>query len=534
MDFYRPSTTQGTLHALGSVYRAVRAWKFYPKGHPTRRSSLSLAHSTMLQLLDGNALSLACGRAGFSFPDGEFLKDSTGLSTALAYELFVRRVQKITFFHDLFQEDLLELFKLLCLSPEDIQQSGGIDTLMAARGIRSICVNEFDPAAMKEKRRKIEQSGIIPQGIDEVENGGDTPPVVEQQTPQPDELLPEQQLQALIERLTTCVDDDIYLILIRAAVACADELQSRHEPHLIFPLIELLASHAADETRSENMRECAPFAIEQIIINSDVLPVVLERIEQGDGVSGEALQAVFKAGGATAITSAIELLGRTNSIKTRKILSTMIGGLGEAAVPVLLDLMHDSRWFIIRNICAILGSIANRDAQGALTKCLHHSDLRVRKEATRSLAQLGRQEAEAAILGILRGTDTALYPQAVASLGGMKSRKSLPELMNIVLSRDLFLKSLPLKMDVLTAIASIGDRQVTPHLVTLLEERHLFAATRGNQLKAAVASCLGKLGDARAVPYLEKLASDNRELGSACSEAIVLIERAEGKSDGIS
>lgn len=531
MTFYRPPTNLGTLEALGTFYRSVRAWKFYPKGHPTRRSSLTLAHTAMVQLLDGNTLSLACGRTGFSFPDGDFLKDSSGVTTALAYELFVRRAQKITFSHDLFQEDLLELTRILCLTPEAIQQSGGIDTIMATRGIRSIWVNEFDLTAIDRKRRKVEQSGIIPQGIDEAELNGETPPVVEQQAPQTDELSLEQQLQEVIGRISTCIDDDSYLILIRHAVACADNLQSRHEPRLLFPLIELLAGHSGDEARSKNMRECAQFAMEQIVTNSDAIKCVIERVEQGNGVSKRALHAVLKAGGVTAITLAIEQMGHTSSIKARRILSTTLVNLGEAAVPTLLHLMHDPRWFIIRNICAILGSIASREALTALTKCLHHQDLRVRKEAIRSLAKLGGNEAEAAILGVFRGSDTALYPQAIASLGGMKSRKSLAELMKIVFSRDMFLKSLPLKIDALAAISSIGDRQVTPLLVTLLEERHLLAATRGKQLKVAIATCLGKLGDARALPPLAKLASGGGEVGAACSDAIVIIEKNEGKPD---
>lgn len=534
MAFYRPPTTQGTLDALSTVYRAMRAWRFYPKGHPTRRSSLALAHAALMQLLDGNTLSLTCGRTGFSFPDGEFLKDASGLTTALSYELFIRRVQKVTLINDLFQEDLLELFKILCLSPETIQQSGGIDAVMAARGIRTIWVNEFDLKSIQRKRQKVEKAGIIPQGIDEAEMGSDATPVVEQQSPQPDGVPPEQQLQVLLGRLTTCIDDDIYLTLIRQAVACADILQTRHEPHLLFPLIELLASHASDEARSENMRECAQFAIEQIITSGEVLQVVLGRIEQGNGVSRKALHAVLKAGGATAIKSAIEFIGHTNSLKTRKTLSTMLKSLGESAVPALLGFIHDPRWFITRNICAILGSIASREALVELTKCLNHPDLRVRKEAIRSLAQLGGDEAEAAILAILSGADTALYPQAIVSLGGMKSRKSLTELMNIVSSRDLFLNSLPLKIDALTAIAAIGDRQVTPHLVTLLGGWHLLAAARRKQLKAAIAVCLGKLGDARAVPALKKQASVGGELGSACSAAIVLIKKTEGRPDGIS
>lgn len=533
MSFYRPPTTQSSLDGLGSVYRAVRAWKFYPKGHPSRRSSLCLAHAAMLQLLDGNTLLLACGRTGFSFPDGEFLKDASGMSTGLAYELFVRRVQKITFSHDLFQEDLLELLKIVSLSPERIQQSGGMDTVMAERGIRSIWVNEFDLATIRRKREKIEQAGIIPQGIEESENGSDSVPDAEPQLPQP-EVHPEQQLQTLLGRIASCTDDDIYLILVRQAVVCADSIRLRHEPHALFPLIELLASHSDDKLRSQEIRECAQFAIEQIFMTGDLLPIVLESLGRSVGVTQAAVRAVLVAGGAPAITAAVELMGRTASLKTRKTLSTLLGSMDDHAVPVLLNLLNDSRWFIVRNICAILGAIASRDALPAVMRCLHHTDIRVRKEAIRSLAQIGGDAAESAILAVLRSSDSALHPQAIVSLGGMKSKKSLADLLNIVVSRDMFLKTLSLKIDAVHSIASIGERQVVPQLITIMEERHLLAAVRGRQLKSSVAACLGKLGDVRALPVLAKLASNDGTLGTVCAEAISMIEKNEGRSDGIS
>lgn len=535
MDFYRP-TTQGTLDALGTLYRAVRAWRFYPKGHPTRRNSLCLAHSALLGQLDGNSLSLACGRTGFSFPDGEPLKDAAGVSAALAYELFIRRVQKITFVDDLFQEDLLEFCKLLCLSPDEIQEAGGFDTLMAAHGIRTIWVNEFDPAVILGKRRAVVQSGIVPQGIDDAEIDESPVQAADQQPAPPDEPPPELQLRELLARLAACADDDSYLILARHAVGYADDLHTRGESALLFPLVELLACHAADSSRSKNMRGHAQFAIEQIIAGDGVLQTLLELVGEGNEVSESALRTVFRAGGAAAITLAVELMGRTANIRFRKTLATLLRGLDGAAVPILLGLLHDPRWFIIRNICAILGAIASREALAALTACLRYPDARVQKEAIRSLAQLGGPEAETAILSVLRGTDQALYPQAIASLGGMKSRMALAEIMKIAVAKDLFLNSLSLKIDALAAVALIGDRQVTPRLVKLLAERHLLAAARGKLLKAAVATCLGKLGDARGVPTLQKLASSGGELGIACSEALAMIERTarEGRPDGIS
>ena len=61
------------LEALGNVSRALRAWQFYPTGHPSRKSSILQAHLSLLRALDGNDLSLRCGRTGFSLPNGEIL-----------------------------------------------------------------------------------------------------------------------------------------------------------------------------------------------------------------------------------------------------------------------------------------------------------------------------------------------------------------------------------------------------------------------------------------------------------------------------
>jgi HEAT repeat protein len=486
----------------------------------------------MQSILDGNDLMLTCGRTGFSFPDGEKIDDTTGLTTSLSFELFVRRVQKITFLHDLYQEDLLDFLKIIALPLESIQQMGGLDKIMAEHGIRSIWVNEFDLSAIHGKRLDVESRGVTPQSLDEIEGDVAADSIMEQQQAPADDLPPEQQLQMLLGRMSTATDDDIYAILVRQAIACSDTLKSRNELRAIFPLLELLASHCEDELRSSKMREFDRFAIEQTVTGDMFLRFVFDRVEQSGGLSKNALQEVLSAGGSPAIILALEMMGTTENLATRKMLAVMLSRLGETAVPALLEMTNDKRWYIVRNICVILGVIASIDAVQGLVKCLQHADIRVCKEAVRALAKTGGREAEAAIIGILRGNDTDLYPQAISSLGGMKSRKALSELMRMLTSKDTFLRSLPLKLDILAAIAMIGDTKAVPRLVELLAERHLLAGGRWKQLKSAAAQCLGKLGDARALPTLKKYASNPGELGAACAEAVGLIEKSGSKPDG--
>jgi HEAT repeat protein len=532
MDFYRPPTTQGIIDALGAVYRALRALKFYPKGHPKRHSSINLAHSAMLALLDGHNLSLSCGRTGFSFPDGEAIKDSTDLSTSLSFDLFVRRVQKITFLHDLYQEDLLALLRVLALHPDTILKSGGVDKILAEQGIRSIWTNDFDLSAIRQKRREVESKGITPMGIDEAEADGEADAALEQQELNSEDIPPEQFLPTLLERLKTAQDDDSYIILIRQAIPCCDALKSKGEPLAIFPLLELLASHAEDAARTENMREFARFAIEQISTGNEFIKFVLDRMEETDSLSKIALQAVMGAGGSAAVVLAVEQMGLTQNLAVRKNLSNLLSGLGDKAVPALLNMLADGRWFIARNIAAVLGAISSPEAIPGLKICLQHSDIRVCKEAVRSLATIGGREAESALIGILQTERPLLHPQVIASLGAMKSRQSLVELMKIVYAKDIFLRSLPLKTDALAAIAMIGDRRVTPTLIAMLATRRLLAAGRRKQLKTAIAKCLGKLGDPRALPPLKNLSATPGELGAACSEAAEMIEKSRSAPNG--
>jgi len=534
MDFYRPPALQGALDALGCVNRALRAWKFYPQGHPVRKTSINQAHAAMLDVLDGNTLSLTCGRTDFSFPDGEVLKDSTRMSSSLSYELFIRRVRTITFLHDLHQEDLLDLLRLLATPPDVVQRAGGIDKLMVEHGIRTIWANELDLSVIHGRRRGVESQGNMPRGVDEIENcPGSEYGVDREEAVVFEELLnPDDQLQLLLGRLIATTDDDQYLLIVRQALGCSDTLITRHEPTAIFPLVELLTDQANDPARGESLRNSARYGLEQLAKADEFLEFLLDHLDQSDSLSHEAALAILTAAGPRVVPLMVEKIGAIDNLAVRKAISTMLVCIGESAVPAMLRMMGDSRWYIVRNLSAILGDIGAREALPELQICLQHADLRVCKEAIRSLAKIGGEDAEAAIIDVLRGHDSSLFPQVIASLGGMKSRKALVELLHIVCSSDIFLKRLPLKIDALGAVAMIGDRQVVPILADILASRHIVVPGRWKQYKIAIAGCLARLGDSRALPILKKMASDSSELGRACAEAIDIIERRGERQHG--
>lgn len=533
MEFYRPPTLQGVLDALGSVHRALRAWKFYPPGHPSRKTRIRQAHAAMLLMLNGNNLSLTSGRKNFSFPDGEVLKDTTHISASLSYEFFIRRIQKITFLRDLNEEDLLDFIRMLTIPPDVVQKSGGLDKMMEEHGVRTIWVNEYDLSIITAKRQELESSGKSPQTLDEVEMGLGQEWVEDPEQPDEklDDLNSNDELLALLGRLATTLDEDLYQMAVRQAISCSDSFKSRNDLGALSPLVELLAEHANDPARGESLRKSARFGLEQLALGDGLLTHLLDHTEAPDALSREAMLAVISASGPAGISLTISKMGSTDNLAVRKELSALLVGLGAPAVPVLLKSMQDSRWYIVRNLSAILGDIGMPEAVPELLTCLKHTDTRVCKEAIRSLAKIGGREAEAALIAVLHGNNPQLFPQVIASLGGMKSKKALVELMQIVCSSDMLLKNLSLKVDALAAIAMIGDRQAVPILTRILASRHILARSRWEQFKIAIAGCLARLGDVRALPILKK-SSGAGELGRVCAEAVESIERVRGEQNG--
>lgn len=522
MSFYRPPAFHEALEAIGSIYRSFRALQFYPTGHPARKSTLIKAHSAMREILGDNNLSLVCGRTAFSLPDGEILKDSSKLCSSLSNELFIRRVKTITFLCDLKQEDLLDLVRILTILPNELQLSGGIEELLEQHGVTTIWVNEFDLAIIHGRRQHIEAQGVIPRSLDELESGTDNlfHPTSALNTVAETTNSPEEDLSYLTSQLLIVRDDDRYLILVRQAVTCADLLLLRRQPELILPLIELLSEQTNDTKLGYFIQQNASFAIENLATEALLVLCVLKKMEQVDGVSINAASTFLQAAGVHAIVPIVEAIGNVTSLSLRKNLNSILEQMGDDAVPTLLSQMDDVRWYIIRNLCAVLGSIGNIAAVPQLLKCLTHADLRVCKEAVRSLAKIGGSVAESALITLLKQKNTPLLSQVIASLAGMKSHKAVLEFLAIVFGRDLFLKTVAIKCEALAAIAIVGDSKVAPQIAKLLDAGFFMAGKRTLQLKIAAVECLGKLCNSDVIPILEKHAQTKGELGKVCSSAI--------------
>ena len=510
-----PTQLLGT--ALTDLHKALKALSFYPEGHPLRKENLGNAHTSLMRLLAGQELTLHISRKGFVNNAGDVLPDISPMAQAIARELFIRRIQHLTFLADLTETDLQAFLLLLTLDHQQIHDSGGMEKLMSQRGITTIWPNEIDLSVIWQKRQEME----------EADKEDDIEPEEEELAPPEAGEEREYSLNELLSMMKDETDDNRYLMLARTLLGKAENCKVNGDMDPLLPVMQGLLEQIDDGARSTIQREYAVFSLEQVAAGPTT-DFLLQHLEQRNPSNCEMIYRIMRQLGTKVVYVLVQRLCIANDLLDRKALATAIVRIGPAAIPPLVAALRDERWYVVRNMVTILGEICGQECVGELQNAVIHADPRVRKETIRALLNIGGKEAESTIIGMLDDRDITIVKQAILSLGIMKSQLALQPLIGIVSKRDLFLKSLSLKKEAIQALGRIGDRRVTSHLTGLLQSWHWFAWRRWQELKTAAATALGQIGDESAIPALKSRISASGGLGRACSEALDNSERLAG------
>ena len=525
-----PAETSTPL-ALGLVelFKAVKGAGFYPEGHPYRVETLRRAFDALRGSLSERELVLAVNRQGF-------LLDGRGVEGAmvllLARECFIRRIASITFLRDLLLGDLELLVQLLNSDPLRAVASGGLARELEERGARTIWINEKDLDAIWAKRgigAGIEGTGaageaMFPGGAGSGEGweelaegglvGGELPAGAAQAAAGPLGV-PE-----LLLQMDQARGEERYQELGRALL---DRLRDHPGEVPILAVLEELLRQHRDAHKSLQQREYALFTLDHLA--DGAADDLLDSLESRECSEKEGIHQVLAALGGKGAYWIIQRICLAQGLFERKSLATALIGVGAPAIPPLVAMLKDERWYVVRNMVSIMGELRSSECVAALKRPLYHQDLRVRKETIRALMKIGGEAAEGALIPLLEEPDEGVVRHAVLSLGLLQSRQAVPPLLNLLEKRDLLLKGLVVKKELVVALGRIGDRRATGALLKLLGTRGWPVLGRWLELKIEVAATLG---DEAALPALAGLAAGRGALAEGCREALDAIERVSG------
>lgn len=508
-----PTPTVGALmHGLVELHRAVKGAGFYPQGHPARTEALQRVFDAFTGMVAERELVLTVSRQGIAH-DGEGVEGNS-MVLQLAHECFIRRVSSITFMQDLVIADLEGFIRLLNGDPHKIAAAGGFAHQLEKAGVTTVWINEKDLDVIWEKRAlaSFGAPGDGERGFDDLEIAAAA-----------EEAPDRKSVTEILELMAQEKGDARYQALGRDIL---DRMQENpHETPLLPVLSELLRQYQEQE-RSLPQREYALFVLKQLADSAD--RVLLAPLESRTFRDKESIHRILAVLGGKGAYWLIQRICLAPGLYERKALATALVSIGPPAIAPTLAMLNDERWYVVRNMVSILGELRCSECIGDLKKPLYHDDVRVRKEAVRALMKMGGEEAETTLIPILEEDDDGLVRHAILALGLMRSRQAVPALLWLLERRDLLLKGLEVKKELLVALGRIGDRRATAPLLKLLKPKGWPVLGRWLELKIAVAAALGVLGDETALPTLTALSAGSGALAEACREAQDAIERLSG------
>jgi HEAT repeat protein len=207
-----------------------------------------------------------------------------------------------------------------------------------------------------------------------------------------------------------------------------------------------------------------------------------------------------------------------------------------SAVPQLIAALDSPQRRVRATVALALGQIADPKAVEPLIAALRHSvptdDVfnNDRNAAAWALGQLGEARAVDVLIEAL--SDRGARMAAVKALARIGDRRAVEPLIQLLVADGI--------PSVATVLGNFGDRRAVAPMIALLEQppgNH--PAPWQLSCRYYVARALGKLGDPRAVPVLERVRDQERQpavkgrsVGDAAAKAIERIQAA-GKTGGL-
>jgi hypothetical protein len=220
--------------------------------------------------------------------------------------------------------------------------------------------------------------------------------------------------------------------------------------------------------------------------------------------------------GADGAEALIDLLTTAESLTDRRAYLAALVKIRDA-VPTLIHLLGDPRWYVVRNAADLLGEMRAPEAENALVEVATHREERVRRSVATALARLATPRSIQAAQQMLSDPVPEVRVHAVQGLGSTKGPRVVP-----LLARALDTEH---DAEVQAVILAALGRQATPEAVARLTkaaepEGRLFKR-KPTALRVSAVQALAEANTPAALAALRRFAEDKeRDVRDAAMRAL--------------
>jgi HEAT repeat protein len=217
----------------------------------------------------------------------------------------------------------------------------------------------------------------------------------------------------------------------------------------------------------------------------------------------------------------IEQITQAQTAEDRKSLLEVLGEL-ETAVPALIRMLGDSRWFVARNAADLLGEMVAIAAEHALVAVLRHPDDRVRRSATNALLRLGTPDALKGIYEAVNDSSPEVRMQAAAAISTRKDSRTSTTLIRAIEDEE----DGDVQLAMIAALGKVATPDAVQKLVKMAEPEGRLFRKKTTSMRVAAVQALGDAKTPAALTALKSLAGDkDRDVRDTAARALVQMGR---------
>jgi HEAT repeat protein len=223
------------------------------------------------------------------------------------------------------------------------------------------------------------------------------------------------------------------------------------------------------------------------------------------------LELMARAGDAAVEILVQQLLAATESQARRAFFDSVVAL--DLNATLLIDLVRDSRWFVVRNAVALLGEMGVDQADTAMLPLLAHEDDRIRIAAARALMRFGTAKAIHGLHGVIddRHPEVRRIAAAAYGLPGTGPGGARPQAARLSAALDKEPND-DVALEMLASLGKLGSADAIQRLLRIAQpvaaEPGERAVARDAWMRIAALESLVRARGGAVLPAIESLVGD--------------------------
>lgn len=490
---------QRISRAVSELAKGLKSVSFYPSGHPALIQSISKIISDFEEIpLPETGLEIDVTKNALLYKEAALPVPNKTVAD-LNRELYLRRASKVIFLPDLKASEMIVFLGILNRDVQQVQDEGGLERAMLREKVSRIWVNRVDYQGLTEMLKSQEEAEAPPEEEAEAARGKEEMPLGM------DNLAAgELTIEELLVRIAKETDASAYRDhLIALSRALFNERMDRKIEYASRALM-IFAEHIERPPRQNaEIANLARLGIKEMATD-DLVAHYIRLLRDRSGRGRKEVEIVLVAFEDRAVKPLLKTLAEEEDLLVRKSIVEIVVRIGRPAVPAILENLNDSRWFVIRNLVTILGSLGLPDLAPHVATVLSHPDLRVKKEAIKALSKLPHPSASLALGELCFFPEETVALTATAAMSSKKEAEAVLTLYRRAVHKRFFFPNYRLAHEAIDSLRAIGTDEAVSALEEILRATAIFETKKFRAMKTHALRSISRMSGEKVHEAVER------------------------------